>query len=83
MTVAERLEQAVRTEHHASARNMAKAIYRHVLELEGEGESRDVLLAALGPLYERYRRTGQTVARDALAEVMDALEDDTSSSQSA
>lgn len=68
------LEDAVSAEHHARARETAKVVYQRVSELLAGGEPPEVIYDALHNLYERHRSAGDSVMRDAFAEVLDWFE---------
>ena len=76
MSALQVLENTIRTEHHARAREMAKAVCSVVDELLASGESPTVIHAEVQALYDRYRSTGESVERDAMVEVLDWLEEE-------
>jgi len=55
---------------------MAKVICRRVSELLADGQRPEVVYGALDLLYHRFRDEGHAVERDAMAEVLDRLEDE-------
>jgi len=55
---------------------MAKVICRRVSELLADGQRPEVVYGALDLLCHRFRDEGYAVERDAMAEVLDRLEDE-------
>lgn len=78
MSALQVLERTVRLEQHAAARAMARQLYARVEELLRTDESRDDITRALRELYSQFREQGQAIQRDAVAEVLDVLEEEQS-----
>jgi hypothetical protein len=72
------LERTVRLEQHAASRAMARQVYARVEELLRANESRNDVQRALLELYSQFREQGQAIQRDAVAEVLDALDQEQS-----
>lgn len=76
MSALQVLEDTVLEEHHARARETAKVLCRRVGEMLNAGVSASEIYCDLNALYDRYRSSGDSVMRDAIAEVLDWFEDE-------
>jgi hypothetical protein len=74
MSAQQILEETASTEHHARARESAKVICQRVVEMLDAGVPAAEIHRSLEVLYDQYRAAGDSVPRDAFAEVLDWFE---------
>ncbi len=75
MTTAEVIEQTVARGHLAESRRLAIDLYAECEELLEHGDDPRALLDVLYTHHHKYKSAGDTVPRDAIAEVIEGIED--------
>lgn len=75
MTGSQVIERAVAAGHLAQSRELALTLYAQLEELVDNGYDLAKLRDELDAHFQRYRAAGDTVPRDAVAEVLDEIDE--------